>query len=228
MRCFAQEMACGRIPTPGLAARLHARLAPVCGVGSSGGQDRAGATRKGSEVRGSFCQPDVARAPRRRWRGAAQLRRRAERGRRPARDEWGLLRCRATPLSAGGCSAPSAMWPPDSGASRRRCRPSTVGTTGRLSPRGGCRTCCRRRCDPSTAGPGHGDTRRSPCNPRGCGPRAGPPARRRSSWHCDHVDGGRPSVRRGGRRPQAGGGRGDEEDHLGTAREQGNSTMRRV
>ena len=129
---------------------LAARLAPF-GGGSSGGQDRAGATRKGSEVRGSFCQPDVARAPRRRWRGAAQLRRRAERGQRPATDEWGLLRCRTTRSSAGGRSAPSAMWPPDSGASRRRCRPSTVGTTGRPL-RGGRRSCCRRRCDPSTAG----------------------------------------------------------------------------
>jgi len=135
----------GEEPTPGEVSGGAAR------GGSSGGRDRAGAARTGSQARGAFCQPDVARAPRRRWRGAAQLRRRAERGQRPATDEWGLLRCRTTRSSADGCSAPSAMLPPDSGASRRRCRPSTVGTTGRL-PRGGCRTCCRRRCDPSTAG----------------------------------------------------------------------------
>ena len=189
--------------TCGEEAILAARLAPLAAgrVGAGTEPARRGRARR----RGARSASPTSHTPRRRGRGAAQLRRRVERGRRRATNEWGLPRGRTTRSSAGGRSAPSAMWPPDSGASRRRFRPSTVGTTGRPL-RGGRRSCCRRRCDPSTAGVAARVARHATHAAAARAPRAAGSTQERLALTISTAAG---RGRGGGRRPQVGGGRGD-------------------
>ena len=211
MLCFGEmiicDKTCGEEATSGGAAR-------TLGGGSSGGRARAGAARTGSQARGAFCQPDVARAATSRARGRTAA---AARGARPA----------AGDERVGAPSVPHDAvergWPLGT-IGHVAARLGRIETPRPAEHRGHHGASASRRPPVLLPPPlrsehgGRGRTRRSPCDPRGCGPRAGRRRLDAGAAGTDHVDGGRPRSKRGtasagGRRPRR-----FEEDRLGAAR----------